>query len=79
MAENYSAQRHHSLATFAYDQGSGEFLLHLRLPDSIHGLEEFESAVRHFTEHAEHWTHAIHTGLLELHQPAAMAHGPNFA
>jgi hypothetical protein len=79
MAENYSSQRKHSQATFAYDESSGEFLSHLRLPESIHTLEEFEAAVRQFTEHAEHWTHAIHTGLLELHQPAAMAHGPNFA
>jgi len=79
MAENYSSQRKHSQAAFAYDKDSGEFLLHLQLPDSIETLEDFEAAVRQFTEHAEHWIHAIHTGLLGLHQPAAMVHGPNFA
>jgi hypothetical protein len=80
MAENYSAQRHHSQAAFAYDEGSGEFLLHLHLPDSIHGLEEFESAVRHFTEHAEHWTKVIHSGLSESPSPATSAvQIPHFA
>ena len=80
MAENYSAQRKHSQASFAYDQGSGEFLLHLRLPDAIHGLEEFEAAVRHFTEHAEQWTKEFHAGLAGGATPAASGlQMPHFA
>jgi len=79
LAENYSAHRKHSRDAFSYDEGSGEFLLHLQLPEAIETLEDFEAAVRQFTEHAEHWSHAIHAGLQELHPPAAMSHAPNFA
>jgi hypothetical protein len=79
LAENYSAHRKHSRNAFTYDEGSGEFLLHLHMPESIHSLEDFEAAVRQFTEHAEHWTHAIRTGLLELTPQAPVAHAPNFA
>lgn len=79
MAENYAAHRKHSQDAFAYDAGSGEFLLHLRLPDSIATIEDFEVAVRHFTEHAEHWFHATHAGFRELNAPAVVAQTPNFA
>lgn len=79
MAENYSSQRKHSQATFAYDKDSGEFLLHLQLSDSIETLEDFEAAVRHFTEHAEHWIKNIHAGLLETDAPDAPTRATNFA
>jgi len=80
LAENYSAQRHHSQASFAYDQGSGEFLLHLRLPDAIHGLAEFEIAVRDFTENAEQWTKVFHAGFAESSAPAtSTVQMPHFA
>jgi hypothetical protein len=79
LEENYAAHRKHSRDAFTYDAASGEFLLHLQLSDSIHTLEDFEAAVRQFTEHAEHWTHAIHAGLLELYPPATVAQAPNFA
>ena len=79
LAENYSAHRKHSRDAFTYDEGSGEFLLHLQLPEAIETLEDFEAAVRQFTEHAEHWTHSIHAGLLELTPPATVADAPNFA
>jgi hypothetical protein len=77
LAENYAAQRKHTDATFAYDEGSGEFLLHQRLPDSIQSLEAFEGAVRQFTEHAEHWTHTIHSGPADT--PSTANFAPNFA
>lgn len=79
MAENYTAHRKHSHDAFAYDADSGEFLLHLRLPESIETLEDFEAAVRQFTEHAKHWSHAIHAGLRELHPAIIAADAPNFA
>lgn len=79
LAENYSAHRKHSQAAFIYDGGSGEFLLHLDLPESIETLEDFEAAVRQFTEHAEHWAHAIHAGCLEVAITDTTALAQNFA
>ena len=55
IGHNYSAQRQHAEAAFCFDEGAGDFLLHVRVPDHIDELAAFEAVVRRFAETAELW------------------------
>ena len=79
LAANYSAQREHSLIAFAFDEASGDFLVHLQLPETIHTMEDFEIAVRDFTDRAEHWTQMMLDGLTEYPSVATENQPPSFA